>query len=196
MVFGRLTVLSYASKSNKKNYWECVCACGKNKVIVGSNLRNGHTQSCGCLHKETMSVLKTKHASCNSKEYKTWSSIIQRCLNPNNSRFKSYCGAGIDVCDRWKKSFINFIADVGKCPDKKMSLDRINNKKGYSPDNCRWATNTQQARNKNTNRMISMDGETHCLSEWAEILNIPRERIKNRLRRGWDIKRCLSKEIW
>jgi hypothetical protein len=125
------------------------------------------------------------HGHSRSLTYVSLAQLIQRCTNPNNPSFTKYGGRGITVCQRWRNSFEAFLEDMGERPSNKHSIDRIHNDRGYDPGNCRWATKVEQCRNKSDNRLITVDGETHCLSEWDEIKGFPRGRIADRLQRGW-----------
>ncbi len=125
--------------------------------------------------------------------YRTWSSILARCTCSTNSGFRRYGAKGITVCDRWK-IFENFAADMGPRPSGK-SIDRIDNSKGYSPDNCRWATEIKQARNRITNRLIIHNGETRCMAEWAELYGLKYKILKDRVAGGWDFNRALTEPI-
>jgi hypothetical protein len=160
--FNRLTPIKYMNGSK----WLCKCICGKEIVVISSNLINGNTKSCGCL--------KFKHGHSRrkkfSKTYITWVGIINRCTNPNHARYKDYGGRGIKICDRWMK-FENFLADVGEIP-KNKEIDRINNNGGYSPDNFRLVDRQINARNRRNNIYITFNNETHLLLEWAKITDI------------------------
>lgn len=127
-----------------------------------------------------------------SPEYRTWENIKQRCYNPNYRHYKYYGGKGIEVCERWRDSFQNFLDDMGKRPRGDYSIDRIDGTKGYSPENCRWATRITQQNNKRNNRLLTHDGKTQTMSEWSRELNIPLARIWWRLNKGWTIERALS----
>lgn len=131
-------------------YYLVACICGYEKEITASSLKSGLSKGCQFCH--CRSIQKhTKHNLCNIPEYKVWSSLVNRCLNPNNQAYDNYGGRGIKVCSRWldkKKGFTNFISDMGKRPNSKYSIDRINNDGNYEPDNCRWATIKQQNNNK------------------------------------------------
>ena len=168
--FGRLTVIKKI-RDNKKYKWLCECECGKTKNIIGWNLVNNMTKSCGCLGREIRILALTKHGMTKSVEFTTWHEMKRRCLGKDKKRIKNYGDRGITVCDRWLK-FENFYKDMGKRPTKKHSIDRIDNSKGYSKDNCRWATSKQQGRNKRNNIMVTYKGETKCLSEWAEVTGL------------------------
>lgn len=153
--FGRLTVIEKAESTPAGNIrWRCKCECGNFVNVLGSNLRKNHTKSCGCLQIESTKLANTKHGyrrrSTTSSEYATWAQMIQRCTNPNQYKYKEYGARGIKVCDRWIESFENFISDMGNkpLPKKLYSIDRINNNGDYEPNNCRWATSSQQNKNR------------------------------------------------
>lgn len=190
--FGRLAVVSRAGKDRWGSYmWLCMCECGTETTVLGYDLKKNKTKSCGCLRSEGNNVTHghTKNGKC-SKAYHAWSGMIQRCTNINNTEYKNYGNRGIRVCKRWSK-FVNFLADMGDPQTNKYSLDRIDNNKGYNKLNCRWATHKQQARNKQNNRLITLDNKTQCLSAWAEEVGIAQSLIWKRLSRGWSSKRAL-----
>ena len=127
------------------------------------------------------------------KIYKAWWAMKDRCNNPYSSMYKHYGGRGITVCKEWEESFHNFLEwslENGYRSD--LSIDRIDNNKGYSPGNCRWATWKEQSRNRRCNRLITYNGETKCVSEWAEELGITHSMILQRLNKGWPIEKVFN----
>ena len=128
-----------------------------------------------------------------SQTYKSWETMIQRCHNKNNPKYHLYGGRGILVCQQWRQ-FINFLDDMGEAP-RGHQIDRIDNDKGYCKSNCRWRTSKQQGRNRRDNRLITFQGKTQCLSEWADETGINRETISSRIRRGISIEKSLTTAV-
>jgi hypothetical protein len=146
---GRLTVVE-RNGINKNGHikWLCICDCGNTKTVFGTNLKRAHTASCGCLNKEAI----TKHNSYGSLTYQSWKGIIQRCTNPNSSKYADYGGRGIRVCFEWRSSFEAFLKDMGERPSKSFTIDRIDVNGPYVKENCRWATKSTQNFNKRRSR--------------------------------------------
>ena len=150
--FSKLKVLKRIENSNAgKSRWECQCICGNKVSVVGSSLKDGMQKSCGCLRLNILSKnFKTKHGHSlrnkMSPTYRSWADMVKRCTNPNSWAWKYYGGRGIKVCKRWV-DFRNFLNDMGDRP-KDLTLDRINNDRGYKLSNCRWATRAQQSQNR------------------------------------------------
>lgn len=148
--FGRLIVDGISHRNNRKVIlWDCTCECGNKIKTYAPLLKSGNTKSCGCLQKEIVSNIKTKHAKSRDPLNKIYRAMKDRCLNKNNERYSSYGGRGITICDRWlgEFGFENFISDMGDRPSPNHSIDRINNDDGYHPENCRWATKVTQSHN-------------------------------------------------
>ena len=131
------------------------------------------------------------HGMSKSKTYSIWNNIRERCLNKKNKDFENYGGRGITVCDRWKKSFICFLEDMGEAPFQ-MQIDRIDNNKGYTKENCRWTTIQVQANNRRTCVMVTSKGITKTISDWSKEIGVERKTLEYRIRVGWDIEKALT----
>lgn len=208
--FGRLLVINRApdhfTKSGTRiTMWNCVCDCGNKKVITANALRKGATISCGCYGGEQKSKRlaernrrNAKHGYSRERLHAIWSGMINRCYNPNNTCFSMYGERGISVCKAWRDDYIVFrewalengynqYARYGDC-----TLDRIDNSKGYSPSNCRWATAEQQANNKRNKIIVSAFGKAQNLKAWAEETGIKYGTLYDRIVvRKWDAERAL-----
>ena len=178
--FNKLTVIEKAT-ANKYSQarWRCKCDCGNESIVVTQKLTSGRTKTCGC--SKLISPNKT-HGLSGIPEYRIWDGIIQRATNPKCSTYDRYGGRGIGVCDRWRK-FENFLEDMGRRP-KDYTIERIDNDKGYSLDNCKWDTRVNQARNRRSSRFIIIDGVTRVLSEWLIYLNLSGSTFHRRRKRG------------
>lgn len=146
--FGRLAVIQRSYVAKVGAHWLCRCDCGTDKIIYGPSLRAGKTRSCGCLQAEAAKKYMTAHGHAASYKktptYISWAEMITRCENPKKKNFKYYGARGISVCERWRHSFQNFLADMGPRPEG-QTLDRWPNRTGnYEPGNCRWATWKEQ----------------------------------------------------
>jgi len=150
----------------------------------------------GNIKKENLFLIDNaneKHRGCGSVEFDTWCGIKGRCYNEKSTSYKYYGARGIKMCDSWVNSFENFYADVGPRPSNKHSLDRIDNDGDYSPENCRWATRIQQARNKSNNVYVNYKGKKRNVTEVARLLNINPLMVHKRIRRGWPESRLFEK---
>ena len=133
------------------------------------------------------------HGMYGTRLYHIWNNMKGRCFNKNNKDYPDYGGRGISVCDEWKYSAEKFFEwSILHGYKKYLSIDRIDNNKGYSPENCQWISNKQQQRNKRNNHIVSFNGESHCVSEWADITGISKGTIASRIRYGWNIKDILQ----
>lgn len=176
--FGRWTVGKQAPHLNGKTNWFVTCDCGVSNEILGSILRAGKSQSCGCLKAE----LQLKHGRTGTKIYKVWNNMVQRTTNPEYAFWEDYGGRGITLDKRWLDIEV-FIQDMGEDP-KGLQLDRIDNDKGYSKENCRWVTRTQNGRNKRNNIFVCYEGRSITLSEASELTGIRAETLGRRQKKG------------
>lgn len=170
--FNRLTVTGIDTKSPISKLY-CKCSCGKKTNPVVGDVIHGRSKSCGCFQVDrTIEFCKSKtiHGMSRSKEWAIWCGMIARCNNTKNISYKNYGGRGIKVCKRWRK-FTNFFEDMGRCPPK-HSIDRIDNNKGYSLKNCRWATQKQQTNNTRRTIFITVEKTRLPFTEWCELLDI------------------------
>ncbi len=194
--FNRLLVIQRVEGVNNERMWECLCDCGTVCVKQGSKIRSGYVKSCGCLHRENFNH-KT-HGKSHTKTYTIWSGIKQRCTDDGIPAYiwSRYGGRGITICDRWLESYENFLADMGEAPPG-MEIDRIDNDRGYSPENCQWTTKKENCRNRSNARIITHNGVTRQLHDWADLLGIKYTTLHNRIYvLGWDAERAFNKTLW
>lgn len=202
-VYGRLTVLSVSREflwSTDRWVLLCRCVCGNERKIVKASVDSGATQSCGCLmqeaHAKAGKFSRTHGESRitgNTPEYNAWRSMLKRCYLQTHASYKFHGGRGIAVCDQWRTSFETFLADVGRRPSKRHSLDRFPNNDGnYEPGNVRWATPKQQQRNMRSNKLITFKGETMCATAWAERLGATDPHLISRRLRTMSVERALT----
>lgn len=200
--FGRLTVIKLEGISGKEARWICQCDCGNETTVRSGNLTSGAVKSCGCYKHEYLVNSHTVHggAKCEGKRtklYSIWIGMRRRCYDRNDANYPRYGGRGIVVCNEWKNDFAIFrewAIKNGYSSD--LTIDRIDNDKEYSPENCRWTGALEQARNRRSNKVITFNGETHTAIEWEEKLGFSRGTISRRITsRGWSVERALTEPI-
>lgn len=194
--FGRLKVIKPVSeKITSETKFLCECSCGKKKEIVGRSLTKGLTLSCGCYRNERVGETNSTHGATKVganpdllEMYRIFSNMWSRCTNSSAKNYRDYGGRGINVCSRWE-SFEVFLSDMGERPTKEHSIDRVDNNKGYSPENCRWATWVQQANNKRNNLTVEYQGRTVTVKQLARRLGINYYSLRARITRfGWSVE--------
>lgn len=198
--YGRLTFIQEAPRSEAGlRMVRCKCDCGAILALPLKYIRKGNTSSCGCLRREMVAAKNTKHgmrkrAGGSPPEYFIWKQMRNRCNAPGDSHWERYGARGITVCPRWG-DFEAFLADMGPRPSPRHSIDRIDNDGPYEPGNCRWATASQQARNKRNSSRVQFQGETYTVADLAEKCGIPYGRLDSRLRKGWSVERAVSEPV-
>lgn len=195
--FGRLTVLYRLHNYNNKNhgmYWLCVCDCGNLKEVYGRDLRRGSTRSCGCLHKDKTKEVHTIHGKTHTRLYRIYHAMKRRCYDKHNNRYENYGSRGIVVCDEWKDDFETFYDwAMNNGYRDELTINRIDNNGNYEPMNCEWVDYKTQNRNTRQNRYIKYKGETHCLKEWCEILNLKYSKVLQRIiKLNWPIEKAFT----
>lgn len=178
--FGRLTAVKRVGSDGSNAWWLCVCECGTSKEVRLCHLQSGIVKSCGCGPKGRHRSL---HGMTGTRVYRIWRQMHQRCENPKAEGYNNYGGRGIKVALRWDQ-FPNFLEDMGEPPTKDHTIDRKKTNEDYSKENCKWATWTEQHRNRRDNNLITAFGKTKCLTAWAEEYKLPVSTLKNRLFRA------------
>lgn len=186
---GRLTVIGEPERLNAASAVRCRCACGNTRIILVTNLRHGKQTTCGCrIGRSVRSHGHTRYGKW-TRTYRAWKNMINRCnAAPNRPDHEWYVKRGIIVCERWRSSFSAFLGDMGECPPG-LQLDRIDNNGNYEPENCRWATPTQQQRNKRTNHLVEFRGQTITLAGLSEKTGVSARMLWDRIVvQGWTVE--------
>ncbi len=186
--FERWTVISLAKSRYGQRMWLCRCQCGTEREVCTEGLVHRKSRSCGCIRVEALIARgphnKTHGETDKTTEYVIWADMRRRCRNPNDPAYHSYGGRGILVCDRWQ-NFEHFLADMGRRPSKRHSIERVDNDKGYFPGNVVWATVEQQCNNRRTNIYITFSGKSLTITQWASIVGIKNRPLTRRYWLGW-----------
>ncbi len=191
--YGRLVVLGIAERRSGQTMWKCQCDCGNIVITYGREIKKGNILSCGCYRKERIKLANTKHDKYNTRLYRIWKGIKERCLNKNSKHYFRYGLRGISICEEWRNDFKAFYdwAMANAYADN-LTIDRIDVNGNYEPSNCRWATMKEQSNNRRNNHYIEFNGEKHSLKEWSEIIKIPYSKIKRHVYAGENINLILS----
>lgn len=202
MRFGKLTAVKIVRNCEhkcKSVIWQCKCDCGNIVNVRSSNLINGHTKSCGCIRKEIITNRDKEreiHNDCNSRLYRIWHGMKNRCNNPNTCNYKNYGGKDIKVCQEWEE-FIPFRewANSNGYADN-LTIDRIDVNGNYCPENCRWVDIKTQNNNTTRNRLLTAFGKTMNVAQWSEKVGIKRGVIYNRIDTyKWDVEKALTTPV-
>lgn len=191
--FGRLTVMQRATENTKhgRARWTCKCDCGNIITTSGNCLLKGHTKSCGCAVHDNKPLYK--HGLSKTRLHYIWRAMKDRCYNPKNSHYKSYGERGISLCDDWNNDFVSFYMwAINSGYREGLSIDRIDNEKGYSPDNCKWSTDIEQANNKRKNKFITFNGKSKTLAQWCREFGLNYHSVQSRLNNGWSIEKAFT----
>jgi len=189
--YGRLIALRRNGSIDGRAAWLCKCDCGQEKTVKGIAMRTGNTVSCGCKRKEDMfvgrsvwQVLSRQHGLSGTTEYHTWLGILRRCLKTDDKAYPDYGGRGITVCEHWQNSFENFLSDMGHKPSPEHTIDRIDNDRGYEPDNCRWATSDIQMSNTRANKFVEHEGRRLTYAQLARLAGVSPSTVTRRAQAG------------
>ena len=184
--FGKLTAirLDHIEKTptGTVHYWLYRCDCGNEKVIRKGEVSQGGSQSCGCYLRESVKERSTKHGKFDTRLYRIMHDMKQRCLNPNNKHYKHYGGRGIKIYDLWLEDFDAFYDwAINNGYNDNLTIERIDVNGNYEPNNCKWIVINDQLKNTRRSRLITCNGETLCLKDWADKLNIPMSTLRYQL---------------
>lgn len=188
--YNRLTPISVDEKSN--HHWICKCDCGNIKSIDRSRVITGKTKSCGCIQKEQLSKRLKKEGTENKRLHRIWKNMRQRCSNPKLATYKNYMARGITICEEWNDytEFYKWALANGYRDD--LTIDRIDNDGNYCPENCRWVDRGIQNRNRRGLNVITFNGKTKCLAEWAREIGMNLDALDTRLKRGWTVEQAFT----
>lgn len=189
--FNKLFVLGFAGvTATRAAIWVCLCECGKIVNVPASNLRR--QISCGCEARKNVIKASTTHGMTKTSEFDIWSGMRKRARSVGDKYYPRYGAKGIGMSDEWFDSFEKFYMDMGPRP-KGCSVDRIDNSKGYSKENCRWASFNQQNRNRSSNHLLTFRGESKCITEWAEQIGVRKDTLRRRICvYGWSVEKALT----
>lgn len=198
--FGRLVILHQEGEEThcRRQKFKCQCDCGSTCVVLRRLLVNRGSQSCGCARRENSGNAArkacTRHGRTQTREYKIWAHMVDRCTKPGRSDADRYYNRGIQVHPGWvgPGGFEEFISHLGAAPSATHSIDRVDNNRGYEPGNVRWATTKEQARNRRSNRLVTAFGRTQPVAAWAEEFGLKPATFVNRLTLKWSPEEALT----
>lgn len=202
--FGRLVVVEELPKQKRNAFWKCKCDCGNYSSCTSGNLKSGKILSCGCLKLQRLLERSTTHNQRHTHLYEVWKGIRQRCNNPKHSSYHNYGGRGITICEEWDKSFqafydwsyANGYSTENRENEKlKLTIDRIDNNGNYEPFNCRWVDRKTQSSNMRTTKLVTINGETKCISEWCRVFNLSRWTYATRIKSGLTPEQAITKPV-
>lgn len=191
--FNMLEVIEPAGSRKQTRYWLCKCDCGNTHETSTKGLRGGHTKSCGCLR-----GVKGGNPLHQTRAYTIWQGMRRRCYEKTNNHYPRYGARGVGVCDRWRYSFENFLADMGQPPSDLHSIDRIaGGLSSYTPENCRWADwETQNNNRGDYNTRLTYQGVTQTVAEWSREIGIAQTTLCMRMYKyGWSVEKTLSTPV-
>lgn len=196
--FGKLIVMERVGVAQKgETLWKCKCDCGNEVIVRRTNLRTGHTRSCGCFHDECSQTNSLKHGMTGTRLNRIWKNMKDRCSESAKGtwRGRNYADRGITVCEEWKdfQAFAKWATENGY--QDNLTIDRIDNDGNYEPNNCRWATTKEQANNKRTSRFVEYQGNRYTTSELAELIGISKRTLITRLNNGWSVNDAVEKPV-
>lgn len=193
-VFGELTVLKFVESRPGSSTYKCRCSCGTEKDFYIGNLRTGKTKSCGCLRKEKTAERMRSHGDRRTRLYSIWTNMKTRCENESHPNYEGYGGKGVTLCSEWGESYGEFRKwALANGYRDTLTIDRVNNDKGYEPDNCRWATYIEQSRNRDYAWHVTIDGVTKHAKEWCDAFGVKYKTACSRKYRGWQDEYAVSK---
>lgn len=195
--FGRWTVIEYEGTKGEGKHkcrcWKCRCECGNVKIVREWNLKSGNSRSCGCLVSDSNKMNKTTHGKRNTRLYKIWVSMRNRCNNKNSSFYEDYGGRGVRVYPEWENDFMSFYDwSIKNGYSKELTIDRIDVNGNYEPDNCRWVDMRVQCNNRRNNHVLTYKEKTQTISEWERELGFKKDILQTRISNGWSIEKAIE----
>lgn len=197
--FGELTVIKRTKdkilpSGQHKTQWLCKCKCGNLTTQMAGHLRSGAVVSCGCVRANQLAIRNHKHGLCNTRQHSIWQTMKKRCYDTHNKNYNDYGGRGITVCDEWLHDFRAFYDwSMANGYADNLTIDRKDVNGNYEPSNCRWATMKEQANNTRRNHLITYNGKTQTIAQWADEYNLSYSVLNDRLNKlNWNIKKALT----